>query len=210
MTWWVAVLLAAVSPFEAAMGRAVAHYNEAEWDAALRELTVAERYATGEAEQVAVWMHQGVMLANVPDAEAAKGKWRRALEAIPKAQLPLQVSPRVKALFEQVQQEVAARPVREAPKPVPLTPAPAQEVAGSPGVPLVPIISLAVAVAGAGIGMGLIISASSLLNAAKGADPVTAARLRADGSVQSTIAYIAFGLAGAAALTAVITFILME
>ncbi len=210
MLAWLVVVLAAVSPFEAAMGRAVAHYNEAEWDAALKELAIAERQAGTDTERVAVWMHQGVVLANVPDAEAAKAVWRRALEEIPAAPLPLQVSPRVKSLFEEVQREVATRAPADAPKQAALAPAPKNELAGGSGVPIVPIVSLGVAVAAGGVGLGFAISASSLLNAARVADPASRDALRSEASTHSLVGNIAFVVAGAAALTALITFIVLD
>src|SRR6267154_2536887 len=95
----------ASSSYDAAMAKAVALYNEAEWDAALRELTIAEKLATDDHQRLAVLMHQGIMLANVPDPEAARASWRRGLELDPKAELPLAVSPRVRSLFQEVQRE---------------------------------------------------------------------------------------------------------
>jgi hypothetical protein len=127
-----------------------------------------------------------------------------------KAQLPLQVSPRVQGLFDEVQREAAAKAPPEPARPVQLVPAPKDELKGSSGIPIAPVISLGVAVAAGGIGLGLVVSASSLLSASRTADPATRDRLRADASTQSTIGYIAFAVAGAAALTALITFLVLD
>src|SRR5437879_5757679 len=94
------LLAGASGSYDTAMAKAVELYNEAEWDAALRELSSAEALAKNDAQRVAVWLHQGVMHANVPNPDAARAAWRRALELDPDATLPLAVSPRVRALFE--------------------------------------------------------------------------------------------------------------
>ncbi|MBL8954665.1 MAG: hypothetical protein JNK82_28060 [Myxococcaceae bacterium] len=199
----VAVLLAAITPCEAAVGRAVVHYNDAEWDAALRELAIADRVAQTDAEHVAVWLHQGIVLANVPDAEGAKAAWRSALELQPRALLPLQVSPRVQALFDGLRPKPA-----DAPTAVALTPK--NEPAASSRVPVVPIVSLGLAVVASGVGLGLAVSASSLFSAARVAEPSARDALRAEAQTRSLAGNIAFAVAGAAAVVALITFIVLR
>src|SRR5262249_18302894 len=146
------VLLSASTSFDAAIARAVSLYNEAEWDGALRELSIAEKYASTDAQRLSVLLHEGIMLANVPDPEAARTSWRRGLELDPNAELPLAVSPRVRALFQEVQRSVKQKHLaKDAPKQDELTPKPTgtspPELVPPPAAekshfPIVPVVSL--------------------------------------------------------------------
>jgi hypothetical protein len=207
------LLSLAATPFDAAMGRAVALYNDAEWDAALRELTIAERLATDDGQRVQVWLHQGIMLANVPDAAAAKAAWRRALEVNLEAELPLAVSPRVKTLFQEAKQ-AAEKAAEDAPKQRDLTPQPGDprpQLESQTSFPIVPVISLGAALAAGGVGLGFALSANAQLAAARDTiDPMLKEELRGRAGTHSMIANIAFVVAGAAALAALITFIVLD
>jgi hypothetical protein len=218
LTTAVLLIASASGSYDAAMAKAVALYNEAEWDAALRELTIAEKFAASEEQKLKVWVHEGIMLANVPDADAAKAAWVRALKVDPKLQLPLAVSPRVKAMVQEAQKlaEAARKAERDAPRQVQLTPqdpGPRPAYDGQPSFPLVPIISLGVGVVAGGLGLGFALGANSLLAAAR--NPALQGtpepdRLKGQAATYSTIANVAFAVAGAAALTALITFIVID
>jgi hypothetical protein len=213
----VLMLLSATATYDSAMAKAVSLYNEAEWDAALRELDTAQKNATTDAQRVAVAMHQGIVLANVPNPDAARKAWRKALALDPKADLPLAVSPRVRALFQEVQRE--PRPASDAPKkdlnltpdddePPKFVPRPTVE---ERHVPIVPIVSLGVGLAAGGIGLGFSLASNSELAAARQAQlPEQAEMLRGRAQTDTTVANVAFAVAGAAALTALVTFILID
>lgn len=213
----VTVLVLAAGTFDAALARAVALYNEAEWDGALRELGSAEQLATTEAQKAAVWLHQGIVHANVPDAAAARAAWRRALELEVSAQLPLPVSPRVRALFDETKAQVMASP----PPPragAPANPAltPRERPATVPGLtepsfPVVPVVSLGVALVAGGVGLGLLLAADATKRQERAAPSLEQMNaLRSRGFTESLVSNIAFGLAGAAALAALVTFIVMD
>ena len=202
------VLLAGTNGYDAAMSKAVALYNEAEWDAALRELSIAEKLAADEGQRVRVWLHEGIMLANVPNAEAAEAAWRRALEIDLKAELPLPVSPRVKALFEKVRSTT-----KEKPKLFPQQPRDTGTTGLTEGMkfPVVPVIALGGALVAAGVGLGFTLASNSTYAQARLA-PTEAERtaLSSRAWTQQLIGNIAFAVAGAAALIALITFIVMD
>lgn len=213
----VTVLVLAAGTFDAAMAKAVALYNEAEWDLALRELTAAEKLATSDAQKSAVWLHQGIVLANVPDADRARAAWRRALELDVSAQLPLPVSPRVRALFDETKAKVKAAP-RPPPADAPANPAltPRERPANVPGYaqsrfPVVPLVSLGVALVSGGVGIGMLLMADATKRQERAAPSMEQMNaLRSRGFTETLISNIAFGIAGAAALVALITFIVME
>lgn len=206
------IVAGASGSYDAALAKAVALYNEAEWDAALRELTIAEKLASDDGQRVTIWLHQGIMLANVPDADAARAAWRRALELEPQSELPLPVSPRVRALFQEVQKSV-----RDAPTKPSLVPAenrggaPQQAVEEPSSFPVIPLIALGAGLAAGGVGLGFALGASSQFSAAqRTTDPAQSEALRARATTQATIGNIAFAVAGAAALIALITFIVLD
>jgi hypothetical protein len=206
------LMLSAAAPFDAAMAKAVGLYNDAEWDAALRELTIAERLAADDAQRASVWLHQGVMLANVPDAEAAKAAWRRALEVNAGAELPLPVSPRVKALFQEVQKAAQAAKA-DAPKQQALTPDGSRrvQVEAPSHFPIWPVVSLGAALAAGGIGIGFALGANGQLQASRNTtDPGVKEEFRQAAATQSMVANVAFAVAGVAALAALITFIVLD
>lgn len=213
------LVLAGATTFDESMASAVRLYNDAEWDAALKELSVAERWAKTDEQQQAVWLHQGIMLANVPDTARAREVWAKALALDAQAALPLAVSPRVKALFQEVQRAALAR-LKSTPKDAPvkaeLVPAPvgSDETPRSlqqPPVPWVPVISLGAAVLAGGVALGFAISANEVLSAARASgDPQHSSALRSRASTQSLVSNLMFGVAGAAALTALLTFILLD
>jgi tetratricopeptide (TPR) repeat protein len=203
-------LLTSASGYDAALARSVQLYNEAEWDAALRELTVAEKLAADDAERAKVWLHQGVIHANVPNAEAAEAAWRRALELDAKQHLPLPVSPRVKALFEKVRGTVKEKPV--------LVPQEDQRRAEALALmrppskfPVVPVVCLGAALAAGGVGLGFAFAASSTYGAARSAtSEAERLALSQRAWTQSLVGNIAFVTAGVAALAALITFIVLD
>ncbi len=203
-------LVTSASGYDAAMAKSVRLYNEAEWDAALRELSVAEKLAADDAERATVWLHQGVMHANVPNAEAAEAAWRRALELDAKQDLPLPVSPRVKALFEKVRGTVKEKP-RLVPKEDQRRAEAAALVQEPSRFPVVPVVCLGAALAAGGVGLGFTFAASSTYGASRSA-PTEDERLALSQRAwtQSLVGNIAFVTAGVAALAALITFIVLD
>ncbi len=217
------VLSAAPAPaLEAVLARAAKAYNEAEFDAALKELDAAEPLATSRDEQVKVLLYRGVVLANVPDPEKASAAFSRALALDTEAKLPLAVTAKVQADFDKL--KVTARSMRaamaaaDAPKQPRLTPdAPADQPprldsgATATKVPVVPVVtgSLAVLAVATGAAFGKF-SQDSVGQARAAAWAQDKARLRDQAQGQATVANVAFGVAGAAAVTAVVTWLVLD
>jgi hypothetical protein len=209
---WVALVLAAAGPYDSAMAKAVSLYNDAEWDASLRELTKAERYATEDAQRINVWLHQGIVLANIPDMEAAKKAWERALVIDPHVKLPLKVSPRVAAKFEEVQNEVRARektPSMTAP--LVGEPPPERAPEQAKGLPMVSIVTLALGVAAAAVGLGFGLGANAQVGAARAAMyQDDKSRLHDQAQTFAIVANTSYGVAGVFGLWALISFLVVE
>jgi hypothetical protein len=206
---WVALVLAAAGPFDSAMAKAVSLYNDAEWDASLRELTKAERYATDDAQRINVWLHQGIVLANIPDMDAAKQAWAKALSVDSDVKLPLKVSPRVAAKFEEVQREVKAREKAE-PVTRQLVEVPAPEPQGK-SLPMVSIVTLALGVAAAAVGLGFGLGANAQIGAARVASfQDEKSRLHDQAQTFAIVANTSYGVAGVFALWAMISFLVVD
>ena len=215
------------SNFDAALARARELYNRAEWDAALRELTIAERKAENDRQRALVYLYQGVVLANVPDPESAHASWERALAIDPEAVLPLAVTRRIQAEFDARRQKARhadLKPVPAAtgsaapapsPEPAPaVAPAPAPvEVTAEPArsLPVLPFVLGAIAVATGAVGgvMGGLSQGS--VSAARAApwyaDKVS---LHSQAQTQAMSANVLFAVAGGLALVTLVTFLLMR
>jgi hypothetical protein len=207
----VALLLAASTPFDEAMTKAVGYYNDAEWDASLKELTLAERYAADDAQRVTVWLHQGVVLANIPDLEGAKAAWARALTLQPDAKLPLKVSTRVAQEFEAAHQ-AAGELRRYAPAPTPAeTPPEAATAEGGRRLPIVSIVTLGLSVISAAVGIGFGAGSLMKVGAARAAvfqdDKV---HLHDDAQSFAIVANTSYGVAGVFALWALVSFLVAD
>jgi hypothetical protein len=203
-----ALVLAATGPYDSALTRAVGLYNEAEWDASLRELTKAERYAADDAQRVQVWLYEGVVLANIPDLDGARVAWDKALAVDPDAKLPLKVSPRVQAKFDEAQ-KVAQQNRRAAPvvsePPVVAAAAPARSV------PVVTIVTLALGVAAGAVGLGFGLGANATVDSARAATfQDDKARLHDQAQTYSIVANVGYGVAGVFALWALISFFVAD
>ncbi len=108
--------------FEELMQRARAAYADAAFDVALSELLAADAIAATDAQRVAAALAQGVVLANVPNLEAANAAWERGLAIDPNATLPLPASTKVRAEFEKLQRIVQRVRARPQPQPQPVSP----------------------------------------------------------------------------------------
>lgn len=164
----VALLLAAADPgppssrFDELVQKAKAAYADASFDVALSELLAAEAVATTDRQRVIVWLAQGVVLANVPNLDAASAAWERGLALDPDAALPLPASPKVRAEFEKLQRIVKRVRAKAEPPPAASPAVPAAPVeARRPGpvevthVTLPAVLTGVLAVAGIGAGFGL-------------------------------------------------------
>jgi hypothetical protein len=203
----VALLLAAASPYDAAMAKAVSLYNEAEWDASLRELTKAERYAGDDAQRQAALLYQGVVLANIPDLEAAKAAWERALTVDDRARLPLKVSPRVQAQFDEVQKAVQQRKAAAGPTAVEVgVAAPPQR-----SLPIVSLATLGIGLVAAALGVGFGIGSSADVSSARNAMfQDDKARLHDQAQSFAIVADTSYAVAGVFALWALVSFLVSE
>ena len=203
---------------DAVLARAAKAYAEAEFDAALAELDKADPLAQTRAQQVTVLLYRGVVLANVPDPAAANEVFGRALALDAEAKLPLQVTPKVQADFDRMQ--VASRSMRaailasDAPKEVRLTPdqQPGLEATRPAAkVPVVPIVFAGAAVAAAATGVAFGVLSGGTVQEARGAVwAEDKARLHDQAQTQATVANVAYGVAGAAAVTAIITWFVLN
>lgn len=214
----VALSAAPASGLDAVLARAAAAYAEAEFDAALTELDRADALATTRAQQVTVLLYRGVVLANVPNPDGANAAFGRALALDAEAKLPLQVTPKVQAEFDRMQ--VAARSMRAAmlasdvPREVKLAPEPPPTLEAArprPTVPVAPFVFAGAAVAAAATGVAFgALSAGSVQQARASVWAMDKAYLRDQAQTQATVANVAYGVAGAAVLTAVVTWAVLS
>jgi hypothetical protein len=204
-----ALVLSATGPFDSAMTKAVGFYNEAEWDASLRELSKAERYAADDAQRVQVWLYEGVVLANIPDLDGARVAWDKALAVDADAKLPLKVSPRVQAKFDEAQQ--LAQQNRRAQAAVTGPPAGAAATAPPRSVPVVSIITLALGVAAGAVGLGFGLGANATVNSARAATfQDDKSQLRDQAQTYAIVANVSYAVAGVFALWALVAFFVAE
>jgi hypothetical protein len=204
-----ALVLAATGPFDSALTKAVGLYNEAEWDGSLRELTKAERYAADDAQRVQVWLYQGVVLANIPDLDTARVAWDKALAVDPDVKLPLKVSPRVQAKFDEAQK--VAQQNRKAAPTLSEPPAVSAEAPAKRAVPVVTVVTLALGVAAGAVGLGFGLATNATVNSARAAtfqdDKV---RLHDQAQTYAIVADTSYGVAGVFALWALISFFVAD
>ena len=201
----VAILVAA--PFADGVARAEKAYTASEWDAALRELTIAEKFAETDAERVTVLLCEGLVMANLPNDDAAAAAWLRALPLDDAAQLPWLATPRIAESFERLRRVV--RDTKAAAKPeAPAAPRAVDAPARRP--PVLPIFSGALAVVSFGTALTFGVIASDSSSRARTAEWEDE-RVGLVRSAQSSAltANVLYGVAAAFALTALLTWLLM-
>ena len=81
-------------------------YENLEYERALEQVQNARKTAVTPDEQATVNLYEGMVLFDLGRTEDAQGAFRAALLLDPNAQLPLKVSPKVKAGFEQMRNAV--------------------------------------------------------------------------------------------------------
>lgn len=134
---WVACLLTvglmpgtarAQDDFDRYLGSAVQLYESGENEDALEQLQRARKLAQGIAQDVAVALHEGLILADMGKTEQSRAAFRRGLTLDPEAKLPIKVGPKVEQSFEEVRKIVKDRIARGGrkppPPPTPTPPAP--------------------------------------------------------------------------------------
>lgn len=110
--------------FDRYLNSAVQLYESGENEDALEQLQRARKLAQGIAQDVAVALHEGLILADMGKTEQSRAAFRRGLTLDPEAQLPIKVGPKVEQSFEEVRGIVKARLARGGTKPPPPPPPP--------------------------------------------------------------------------------------
>ncbi|MFY0526534.1 hypothetical protein ACN28I_26465 [Archangium gephyra] len=120
---WLLVLAALVLPFAArAANEGEIHnyirsinrlYESLDYEFALDQLQLARKLPRGTDEEVTLSLYEGIILCEMGKQKPGASSFRVALLLRPDAELPVQVAPKVEALFEsmrnQVKQEMASR-----------------------------------------------------------------------------------------------------
>ncbi|MBJ6764873.1 hypothetical protein JGU66_29260 [Myxococcaceae bacterium JPH2] len=128
--------------------------EDLEYERALEQINRAKRVAQGPDDDVALSLYEGVVLAELGRGkqEQANAAFKAALFLRPEAQLPVQVSPKLRMLFEDVRRQVQAELAKTPPKPPPPPPPPPSTLRSKALIPA--IAGGALAVAG-GVSWGL-------------------------------------------------------
>jgi tetratricopeptide (TPR) repeat protein len=117
--------------FDRYLTAAVQLYESLDYEQALEQIQRAKRLARGVKQDVAVALHEGIILADMGKQEQSRTAFRTALLLEPGAKLPITVSPKVSRSFEEVrtsvQKSLARNPRTKPgpPAPAPQEPAPA-------------------------------------------------------------------------------------
>lgn len=207
------------------LSQARVFYQGLEYEKCLARLEQAAKWNSAPAEEVEVQMYFGLCNFNIGNMDEAKRRFELALKLDPKLQLPPYTSPRITQIFEQSREKLAAREkpaeakptetkvaAADTPKNVELTPAPKTEekveFVETDGPNLVAPIALggtAALAAGAGAFMGVQAKAAEAeANAARFESDAFAATNRANSNAM--LANVAFAVAGAAVVGAVVTY----
>lgn len=111
-----AALLVLLQPFSALaaqspevrkyLNSAATLYEKLEYEKALKQVARARAKASGAEDEVAVAMYQGIILADMGREEKAVAAFESGLSLDPDAKLPLEVSPKVEAIFEKARTRV--------------------------------------------------------------------------------------------------------
>ncbi|WP_375769980.1 hypothetical protein NR798_03570 [Archangium gephyra] len=113
---WVLVLAALVLPFAArAANEGEIHnyirsinrlYESLDYELALNQLQLARKLPRGTDEEVTLSLYEGIILCEMGKQKPGASSFRAALLLRPDAKLPVQVAPKVEALFESVRKQV--------------------------------------------------------------------------------------------------------
>jgi tetratricopeptide (TPR) repeat protein len=82
-------------------------YEELEYERALDQLAKAKAFPRTPAQDVAIALYQGIILADMGRAEESRAAFRAGLRVQADAALPVKVSPKVEAEFENIRREYA-------------------------------------------------------------------------------------------------------
>lgn len=96
----------AQNEFQLRLSTAAQLYEELEYEKALEQVIRAKAVARGVEEDVAAFLYEGLILADLGRREEAIAAFKTALYLKPTATLPVKVSPKVGADLEMVRQEV--------------------------------------------------------------------------------------------------------
>jgi tetratricopeptide (TPR) repeat protein len=99
--------------FERHIAEAVRLYDDLEYELALEQLERASKVPHGTEEEVTLGLYKGIISADLGRWEAARAGFKSALVLKPDAQLPLRVSPKVRAEFESQRTKVQAELARK-------------------------------------------------------------------------------------------------
>ncbi|MFY0526535.1 hypothetical protein ACN28I_26470 [Archangium gephyra] len=113
---WLLVLAALVLPFAArAANEGEIHnyirsinrlYESLDYELALNQLQLARKLPRGTDEEVTLSLYEGIILCEMGKQKPGASSFRAALLLRPDAKLPVQVAPKVEALFESVRKQV--------------------------------------------------------------------------------------------------------
>jgi len=81
-------------------------YSALEYEQALEQISRAKRFARTAEDDVILSLYEGIILADMSRWDESTAAFKAALFVDPKAELPLEVSPKVKSRFEAVRQDV--------------------------------------------------------------------------------------------------------
>lgn len=114
-------------------------YDEGENESALRQIAKARALTHSPADEAALSLYEGIILADQNREDASTEAFKKALRVQPEAKLPVKVSPKVAQRFEQTRKEVKEELVAQAKPPTPAPQPPAsQELAANPKPPAPP------------------------------------------------------------------------
>ena len=118
-------------------------YEQLEYEAALEQLAHAKSVAVDTEVRVLTWLYEGIILANLGQMDRSREAFRSGLRLQPSSVLPIEVSPKIAQLF----QDVCQQEQPETSSPGPRSPAPPEPVAlkasqpPSPESPAPPLVA---------------------------------------------------------------------
>lgn len=111
-------------------------YESLEYDHALHQIQLARQLSRGTQEEVTLSLYEGIILCEMSRLEEGAASFKAALLLLPDAKLPVQVAPKVTALFQTIQQraksELAALAARREAESARAPPRPAPSLALAP------------------------------------------------------------------------------
>ena len=197
-----------------------------DYKSCLKRIEQAQKWESSREEQLDIAIFAGLCNFALLKTKEAENEFTIALQIDPAAKLPAFSSPKVVALFESLrpkQATVAPVPAPTPPQPSTSTststpaptPSPAPAVVEAPRpaaastshVPLVPIIAGGVGLASLAVGVALGVNAGSLQNQANAATfQIDAYQMKQSANGSAIASDIAYAVAGAALIAAVILF----